>query len=382
MYKQRKVIINYLSICIISLFALFIFISIPYQISNIEGKHLCSNTSVTAPENVLKNGAWSQKGTKPYYMAKATYNASLKLTHDPAHAAAMVGNAANEGAGFAYGWHVSQFQGGGGNGIYQFTGRTSQYGWSPYGQSKAILTNTPGGNETGCSFGKTPQNLQSKERWLNEKSTVTKLADNFECTFERGSIPRFNKRERFANTAYKLFASTGGANSINSTANTTNKKCKYRKVTHNIVNYAQSWLGSFSYRMTNKGREQTAKDIRKANYSANQTDITDDSGFIYGILKHCKYKVPKKVWTTINMKKYCKDIPADEAHAGDLAVLNLGNNDANSHVAILEQDWQGPSTKVIDMGGANNNVNESTYGQANKSIMRTATLSFLKPIKK
>lgn len=84
------------------------------------------------------------------------------------------------------------------------------------------------------------------------------------------------------------------------------------------------------------------------------------------------------------------EIPASEAKAGDVVIVNTGGGSGNNgHTAILEENWksQSPSentTKVIQMGGkgGSGGVNEATFKESFLSLLSgNYTLTFARPQK-
>lgn len=84
---------------------------------------------------------------------------------------------------------------------------------------------------------------------------------------------------------------------------------------------------------------------------------TDNSGFVYGALKYAGFKTPRQVFTTMNMSKYLRTVPAKKAKHGDV-IYN------HEHSAILMQDYKGGNTRIVEEGGAKSHSNISTISRA------------------
>ena len=120
---------------------------------------------------------------------------------------------------------------------------------------------------------------------------------------------------------------------------------------------------------------------------------TDCSGFIWFVLhKVGSYKMPENMqWYTGSMEddakgkhQWLQEIPAKEAKAGDIVIINTGSGAGNDgHTGFLTEDWHGNDTKIIEQGGMGRSVNEAKYGDAVMSLLATShTETFARPIQK
>lgn len=120
---------------------------------------------------------------------------------------------------------------------------------------------------------------------------------------------------------------------------------------------------------------------------------TDCSGFIWFVLhKVGSYKMPENMqWYTGSMEddakgkhQWLQEIPAKEAKAGDIVIINTGSGAGNDgHTGFLTEDWHGNDTKIIEQGGMGRSVNEAKYGDAVMSLLdKTHTVTFARPIQK
>lgn len=91
--------------------------------------------------------------------------------------------------------------------------------------------------------------------------------------------------------------------------------------------------------------------------SPKENGHADCSSFSWYCAKSCGYSVGDTPFTTFSCKSILDPIDSKDAKAGDMVV-----NDANPHMGILEEDWHGGDTKVIDMN-ATENIAEEPYSQ-------------------
>jgi hypothetical protein len=91
--------------------------------------------------------------------------------------------------------------------------------------------------------------------------------------------------------------------------------------------------------------------------SPKENGHADCSSFSWYCAKSCGYSVGDTPFTTFSCKSILEPIDSKDAKAGDMVV-----NDANPHMGILEEDWHGGDTKVIDMN-ATENIAEEPYSQ-------------------
>ena len=154
-----------------------------------------------------------------------------------------------------------------------------------------------------------------------------------------------------------------------------------------ILQTAKGWMGWFHY-----GEVHPSPTLGKDLKNPNKNGITDCSGFVWLVLNKCGYKVPPNMgWFTGSMAadakgphKWLKAIPANQAKAGDIVIVNDGGGaGGNGHTAILMQDWHGNSTQIINEGGCGGSggVNTSSFQDAFLSLLSGGDITFAEPIK-
>lgn len=154
-----------------------------------------------------------------------------------------------------------------------------------------------------------------------------------------------------------------------------------------ILQTAKGWMGWFHY-----GEVHPSPTLGKDLKNPNKNGITDCSGFVWLVLNKCGYKVPPNMgWFTGSMAadakgphKWLKAIPANQAKAGDIVIVNDGGGaGGNGHTAILMQDWHGNSTQIINEGGCGGSggVNTSSFQDAFMSLLAGGDITFAEPIK-
>lgn len=193
-----------------------------------------------------------------------------------------------------------------------------------------------------------------------------------------------------ANSA--LLGAAGAANAGVKAKNPDNENCSESTDSSDVLQIAKSLLGYFHY-----GQSHGVSYIGSVE-NPDRNGITDCSGFVWLVLKKAGYKVPENMgWFTGSMEADAKgahhwltEIPASEAKAGDVVIVNTGGGSGNNgHTAILEENWksQSPSentTKVIQMGGKDGSggVNEGTFRESFLSLLSgNYTLTFARPQK-
>lgn len=152
-----------------------------------------------------------------------------------------------------------------------------------------------------------------------------------------------------------------------------------------IVSIAKSWLGWFYYIQSHPSGD-LGSDFKNPNKSGG----TDCSGFVWLVLNKAGYKVPKNMgWFTGTMAsdakgdhKWLKEIDKSNAKAGDVVIVNQGAGAGdNGHTAILEENWHGNGTKIIEQGGVGDHVNEGKFGTSFLSLLNGGEVVLARPIK-
>lgn len=293
------------------------------------------------------SGEWTKSGTSANKLAKQTYQECVHYGMDAIHAAAATGNAAHESAGFTGGLKRPQIGGGGGQGLFQFTGQTPKYGWSPIGQVKSIMANGFGGIAEG-------------HKWMKTGGSLADLTNSFEEKFERGGIPDNSRRDVMAKEVYKLFHGLGGASDSADTASSgASSSCNGSSSgdTSNdtdLLSFGKKYDG-ISYSL---GNWSIAKKIASgASKSSVETGCDCDS-FVWACLKHCGYKVGSP-WGDCTgamsaLKKY--EVSKGQTHAGTVGIYPSGRL---QHAFFLEEKYHGSQTKILEEGPSNVNSDKT-----------------------
>lgn len=152
-----------------------------------------------------------------------------------------------------------------------------------------------------------------------------------------------------------------------------------------VVQQAKKWLGWFHY-----GQVHPSPTLGSDLKNPKKSGYTDCSGFVWLVLNKCGYKVPSNMgWFTGSMAsdakgkhRWLKECSEKDAKAGDVLIYNCGGGSGNNgHTAILEEDWHGNSTKIIEMGGTGSGgVNEATVHDAFLSLLGGSRV-LAKPLK-
>ena len=152
-----------------------------------------------------------------------------------------------------------------------------------------------------------------------------------------------------------------------------------------ILSIAKSWIGWFYYVQTHP-----SSDLGDDSKNPDKSGGTDCSGFVWLVLNKAGYKVPKKMgWFTGSMAndaksdhKWLKEVDKSDAKAGDVVIVNQGAGAGNNgHTAILEEDWHGDATKIIEQGGVGDHVNEGKFGTSFASLISGGDVVLARPIK-
>jgi cell wall-associated NlpC family hydrolase len=328
--------------------------------------------------------------------------------------------------------------GGGGAGIYQITPYTKYIaspmwsnksygggtgGWTAdgetmymleYGLSDEYLANSRGGIYA-SQGGLVDSSVNSKEKMLQAENSIQGVRNSAQAWEIGAEGPRVYSTAQLdlAVVAYnelnlssikadpnKIKELLGGAgnsdSSNNSSTPTSINDCQASSGTSdsNIVNYAKSLLGYFTY--------EQSHGVSYIGSVANPSrdGVTDCSGFVWLVLAHLGYKVPENMgWYTGSMEsdakgahEYLKEIPASEAGAGDIVIVNTGGGSGNAgHTAILEAKWesapdQSNETPVIEEGGegGSGGVTEGhfadSFGALLNGTLGAYSITFARPV--
>lgn len=343
-------------------------------------------------------------------IAQACYKAFTQMGWTPEDACAAIGNFQYESGGLNIG---AQEAGGQGWGLAQWTPKekgqqvADQNHWnfnSAEGQCQVvnyqlnhggwISRGTPDGD--GKSF-----NDFKNCKDVNEAAKM--FADDFERPKKAALDASLSQRQQDAKQWLAMFDNgndkvtqqqTGdfAANNTNG-ASALNGSCDVggdsgtAGAGGDILQTAKGWMGWFHY-----GEVHPSPTLGKDLKNPNKNGITDCSGFVWLVLNKCGYKVPPNMgWFTGSMAadakgphKWLKAIPANQAKAGDIVIVNDGGGaGGNGHTAILMQDWHGNSTQIINEGGCGGSggVNTSSFQDAFLSLLSGGDITFAEPIK-
>ena len=381
-------------------------------------------------------GEWTQEGTDTYKTAKAVVDHLKGLGFSGNAIAGIMGNMAQE-CGFNLGDENKTEASGGSSSVASNQAGFGLIQWTG-GRRTALqaLAKTMGGKESDLKvqLAQLDLDLKNKSYWvsgaysgwslsnLNSQGSPSAAAMYFYLSqYEAGGGHTKDpdgsgtKRQAYAETAYTTFglssvkgdsskvsALIGGASSTTANGNASSAESANSAIcngnsasgdTSSVLSTAKSLLGYFTY-----SQETRTKITSGSNYQdiSSLSDIdrngtTDCSGFVWTVLKLAGYKVPDQMWATTAMQAdangdqtYLKKVSDSNAKAGDVIVVNLGSGDgSNGHTAILEEDYHGDDTKIIqEGGGSDQGVNESTIGNSFYPTLRGGTVTFAEPIKK
>lgn len=126
------------------------------------------------------------------------------------------------------------------------------------------------------------------------------------------------------------------------------------KSNNDIIKYAQKIMNecNWSYSQPMRTDMGTPNHPKKNGHA-------DCSSFGWFVLKSCGYDVGDSPFTTFSAPKYLEPISEGDSKAGDIVIANQ-----NPHFAFLEEKWKGGDTRIINMGGEGDNVNEDSFDRA------------------
>lgn len=121
-----------------------------------------------------------------------------------------------------------------------------------------------------------------------------------------------------------------------------------------ILSTAKSLLNYFHYSQPLRWNFGSVENPDRNGYA-------DCSSFVWLVLTKAGYKTAPRatLWYTGSMRddargahQYFTEIPANQAKAGDIIIVNLGAGAGNDgHTAVLAEDWHGYTTAIVEMGG-------------------------------
>lgn len=231
-----------------------------------------------------------------------------------------------------------------------------------------------------------------------KETDVHQATDDWEHSYEGAGTANMSKRYAFADAWFsKLNSSdpitkstTKGATDTQIQDSQVGCNTSKNQTDGDILKKAKSYLGSFHY--PNPDTHSVAMLGGKgASDPDKKNGITDCSGFVWLVLQNAGYKVPDNMgWFTGTMsadaKKDHQWLQAEDekdAKAGDIVIVNVGSGiNGSGHTAILEENWHGDNTKIIQMGGSHDVINEDTFKSSFLSLLNGGDICLAKPIRK
>ena len=374
-----------------------------------EEEHSCSNDATDASISSSGSmGAWTQKGTKAYNVAKSIFDFLVKKEgFSGAGAAGAVANASRESS-----FNPKAYNPGGQvAGIFQWSldgsinggtggkGRISSGGYiSGDGKRGLNLKNQlklihhelhHGYSAVRPLVGKTTDPYQAAQDWSAKYEGVA-LSDG---------QTKLSQLKADAQKAYRMFGGSkyksnnsllgSAANGADSSASdqSGDDECDDGSDIGNggpLLTEAKKLLGYFTY----GGHGPASYGGWK---HPNKNGQTDCSGFVWLAMKRAGYPVGNDAFSTPAMEadargshKYLKQISAKNAKPGDVIIMNVGGGSGqNGHTAIIAGKYKGYQTKIIEMGGTNNgHIHTSNIHDSFLSLIPNARITWARPVGK
>lgn len=374
-----------------------------------EEEHSCSNDATDASISSSGSmGAWTQKGTKAYNVAKSIFDFLVKKEgFSGAGAAGAVANASRESS-----FNPKAYNPGGQvAGIFQWSldgsinggtggkGRISSGGYiSGDGKRGLNLKNQlklihhelhHGYSAVRPLVGKATDPYQAAQDWSAKYEGVA-LSDG---------QTKLTQLKTDAQKAYRMFGGSkyksnnsllgSAANGADSSASdqSGDDECDDGSDIGNggpFLTEAKKLLGYFTY----GGHGPASYGGWK---HPNKNGQTDCSGFVWLAMKRAGYPVGNDAFSTPAMEadargshKYLKQISAKNAKPGDVIIMNVGGGSGqNGHTAIIAGKYKGYQTKIIEMGGTNNgHIHTSNIHDSFLSLIPNARITWARPVGK
>lgn len=374
-----------------------------------EEEHSCSNDATDASISSSGSmGAWTQKGTKAYNVAKSIFDFLVKKEgFSGAGAAGAVANASRESS-----FNPKAYNPGGQvAGIFQWSldgsinggtggkGRISSGGYiSGDGKRGLNLKNQlklihhelhHGYSAVRPLVGKATDPYQAAQDWSAKYEGVA-LSDG---------QTKLSQLKTDAQKAYRMFGGSkyksnnsllgSAANGADSSASdqSGDDECDDGSDIGDggpLLTEAKKLLGYFTY----GGHGPASYGGWK---HPNKNGQTDCSGFVWLAMKRAGYPVGNDAFSTPAMEadargshKYLKQISAKNAKPGDVIIMNVGGGSGqNGHTAIIAGKYKGYQTKIIEMGGTNNgHIHTSNIHDSFLSLIPNARITWARPVGK
>ncbi|WP_105957322.1 phage tail tip lysozyme [Apilactobacillus quenuiae] len=214
---------------------------------------------------------------------------------------------------------------------------------------------------------------------------------NFEGLSKNPEQWYLNKRNSYADHWYAIIGTNDpfAGNEMNDASQTIKQldcaNTNYEYSSRAIVRMAKSMKGYFYYKQSHPSND-LGNNLKKPNKNGG----TDCSGFVWLVLNSAGYKVPVRMnWFTGTMEqdakrqqRWLRVINKHDAKAGDVVIVNQGTGISNDgHTALLLSKWKGKDTKIIEEGGIDDRVNESTFGEAFLDLLDAGNITLARPNK-
>lgn len=235
-----------------------------------------------------------------------------------------------------------------------------------------------------------------KEMKGSEKSSqsVLKATDvhqatlDWQSTFERAGEPVTQNRFAYADHWYAKFGTHDPASEsiMDNGAQTEMAEECISAGDGDILKVAKEWIGWFHYLQLHP-----SPDLGTDFKNPNKSGQTDCSGYVWLVLNKAGYPVPNNMgWFTGSMTEdargahhWLTSVSEGEANAGDIVIVNQGAGaGGNGHTAILAEKWHGADTKIVQMGGNGDVVNQDTFQRSFLSLLNGGDVCFARAVKK
>ena len=374
-----------------------------------EEESSCSNDATDASVSSSGSmGAWTQKGTKAYNVAKSLFDFFVKKEgFSGAGAAGAVANASRESsfnpkaynpAGQVAGifqWSLDGSVNGGTGG----KGRISSGGYiSGDGKRGLNLKNQlklthyelhHGYSAVRPLVGKATDPYQAAKDWSvryegvalsDEQTKLSKLKTDSQKAYRMFGGSKYKAKNSLLGSAAKSADSSSSDQSGDD-------ECDDGSDIGNggpLLDEAKKLLGYFTY----GGHGPASYGGWK---HPNKNGQTDCSGFVWLAMKRAGYPVGNDAFSTPTMEadargphKYLKQISAKNAKPGDVIIMNVGGGSGqNGHTAIIAGKYKGYQTKIIEMGGTNNgHIHTSNIHDSFLSLIPNARITWARPVGK
>lgn len=370
-----------------------------------EEESSCSNDATDASVSSSGSmGAWTQKGTKAYNVAKSIFDFLVKEEgFSGAGAAGAVANASRESSFNP----KAENPDGGVAGIFQWSGwsnkvngnRISSGGYIKPGRSSDLTLK----NELKLTHYELHHGYSVVRPLVGKATDPYQAAKDWSVRYEGVALSdaqtKLSKLKTDSQKAYRMFGGSkykaknsllgSAAKSADSSSSdqSGDDECDDGSDIGNggpLLDEAKKLLGYFTY----GGHGPASYGGWK---HPNKNGQTDCSGFVWLAMKRAGYPVGNDAFSTPTMEadargphKYLKQISAKNAKPGDVIIMNVGGGSGqNGHTAIIAGKYKGYQTKIIEMGGTNNgHIHTSNIHDSFLSLIPNARITWARPVGK